>query len=232
MEPAPPESKRPRLTSTSSWSTGQTLPQPNPPPHHHPSHASHPPPPYHAPHPYTRPAEPPAPVVQHHHDERRHHEPEPYPPMQDHQRHHPPPSPAQQAHYHYPMREPMVKRDPNEEPPLAQLRRPNSTGHPMDSHPPTPHAPHHRPVPPPPEPQRQMSYDNGPQMAQSPSAFRPPPAPYSVPQTPVPHHNPYDGPYGHGNHQSHVPPSMQYHTPLEIAQSSSTKRKATRASQV
>ncbi|KAH7016299.1 uncharacterized protein B0I36DRAFT_44938 [Microdochium trichocladiopsis] len=126
----------------------------------------------------------------------------------------------------------MVKRDPNEEALLSQLRRPNSMGHPIDSQPPTPHAPHHRPVHPPPEPSRQMSYDNGQSMAQSPTTSGPPPPPYPGTGTPLLYHIPYDGsPYGHGGHPSHAPPPMTYHTPLEIAQAASTKRKATRTSQ-
>ncbi|RYP66369.1 hypothetical protein DL770_008810 [Monosporascus sp. CRB-9-2] len=223
MEPAPPETKRPRLLTGSSWSAGTpqhgvSLPHPT---SHHSAHA-----PYQPQHPYSRPPEPPPPPpAQHHPDDRRQHEPEFYPPMQDPHRQPPPPSPAHPPYPAYPARDPVVKKDPGEEAPLPHLRRPNSTGNAADGFPPGSHGPppHHL-AQHPEDPRRPMNFDNGPPMAHSPTIYRPPPQSYPPP-TPVPHHPQYDGGvYGH------PPPSQPiYPAQLEIQ---SAKRKAQRASQV
>nr|CEG04106.1 unnamed protein product [Fusarium clavum] len=105
MDPAPPDSKRPRL---SSWPVGtpqqgvslphphaHQLPPPPPPPPpgalHHPPHP--PPSPYqhYPPRPIEHSSAPPtpshaAPAQPHHEPDRRHHEPEPYPPRITHTR--------------------------------------------------------------------------------------------------------------------------------------------------
>ncbi|KAF4944737.1 hypothetical protein FSARC_14593 [Fusarium sarcochroum] len=111
MDPAPPDSKRPRL---SSWPVGtpqQGVSLPHPHAHHgHPNQLPPPPPPpppgaLHHPHPPPSPYQhypppprplehssaPPtpshtAPAQPHHDSDRRHHEPEPYPPVQDYHR--------------------------------------------------------------------------------------------------------------------------------------------------
>ncbi|KAI1178100.1 hypothetical protein F4777DRAFT_142652 [Nemania sp. FL0916] len=240
MEPAAHQTKRPRLTTSASWSNkihgqGVSLPQPNPP--HHPPAVSggphHPPPPPSAQYqppasPFSRPPEPPLPPAHHHQplDEHRHHhhEHEPYPPIQDTPRQLPP-SPAHPPYPPYHARETIVKRDVGEEPPLPQLRRPSSTGHLVDGLP-APHAPPHLPQHHPEDPRRHMSYDNGASMSHSPALYRPPglPPTYHAPpvsQPPQPH---YEGPHSYG------PPPPIYPATLEI-QNASAKRKAQRASQ-
>lgn len=220
MDSAPPETKRPRLMTGPSWSAGTpqhgvSLPHPTP---HHTAHA-----PYQPQNPYSRPPEPPPAPAHHHPDDRRQHEPEFYAPMQDHHRQPPPPSPAHPPYAPYAPRDPLVKRDPGDDPPLPHLRRPNSTGNVADGLPPGPHGP------PPPhltqhpeDPRRPMSFDNGAPMAPSPTIYRPPPPSY--PPTPVPHHPQYEGPvYGH-------PPPGQAMYP--VMETQNAKRKAQRASQV
>ncbi|KAI1366164.1 hypothetical protein F5Y08DRAFT_144681 [Xylaria arbuscula] len=239
MEPGAHPSKRPRLTTTPSWSSklhgqGVSLPQPNP-PHHPPATGGpphHPPPPpaqYQPPPPsFSRPSEPPLPPAHAHHpphDERRHHhhEHELYPPIQDTPRQLPP-SPAHPPYPSYPPRDPIVKRDIGEEPALPQLRRPSSTGHPVDGLPPTPHGPPHPSQHPPEDPRRHMNFDNGGSMPHSPALYRPPALPqshYPPPAPQQPQH--YDGPHAYG------PPAPMY-AAVEI-QNAGTKRKPQRASQ-
>ena len=230
MDSAPPETKRPRLMTGTSWSAGTpqhgvSLPHPTPhlpaPAPYHPQHPQHPQ------HPYSRPPEPPPPAPAHHHPEdRRQHEPEFYAPMQDHHRQPPPPSPAHPPYPAYAPRDPPVKRDPGEDTPISHLRRPNSTGNVTDGLPPG----HHGPPPPPhlppqhtEDPRRPMSFDNGAPMAPSPTIYRPHPPSY--PPTPVPHHPQYDG----GPVYGHPPPSQAMYPVMETQ---NAKRKAQRASQV
>ncbi|KAK1700702.1 hypothetical protein BDP55DRAFT_139965 [Colletotrichum godetiae] len=246
--PGQPDNKRPRLSSTNSWSpTGAPqhhLPPLHPPPSH-PStpHQAHPLPPHqqHAPPPApynhqqqpppypprsVEPHHPPHPAPQHHPDDRRHHEQEPpYTPMQDHYRH--PPSPAHPPYPPFPNRDPGgVKREPHDEN-LSHPRRPHSTGGgPPDGLPPPPHSapphPSHQPYPD--DSRRHMSYDNGPQqMPPTPGGYRSsfPPPPMAQPPPPQPQHYEQQPQY-----QPQPPPESIY------AQFSSTaKRKATRASQ-
>ncbi|ORY68668.1 uncharacterized protein BCR38DRAFT_455573 [Pseudomassariella vexata] len=181
--------------------------------------------PYHPHNPYSRPTEHHSNVAHHHHDDRRHYEPEPqyHPPsMQDHRQ--PPPSPAHPSPYGQHHQEPIVKRDPGEETPLGQMRRPNSTGNVPDGLPPTPHGPPH-PSQHSEEQRRQMSFDNGSMPPHSPATYRPPTTGFHPPPNPIaqsqyqpPAHN-YGPPQGPG-------PDM--YPPFTVAQ---TKRKAQRASQ-
>ncbi|KAI1302024.1 hypothetical protein F5Y03DRAFT_215243 [Xylaria venustula] len=239
MEPGAHPTKRPRLTTPASWSTklhgqGVSLPQPNP-PHHPPVSGGphHPPPPAQyqqqqppPPPPFSRPPEPSLPPAHHQPlDDRRHlhHEHELYPPIQDTPRQLPP-SPAHPPYPAYPPRDPIVKRDIGEEPPLPQLRRPSSTGHTVDGLPPTPHGPHPSQHPAE-DPRRHMNFDNGAPMPHSPALYRPPPPalPQSYHPSPVSQPPPhYDGPH------SYPPPQM--YPALEI-QNASAKRKPQRASQ-
>ncbi|KAI0877478.1 hypothetical protein GGS24DRAFT_120171 [Hypoxylon argillaceum] len=236
MEPgAHHPNKRPRLTTPApaSWSNnlnGQavSLPQPNP-PHHPPVSGGphHPPPPaqYQPAPSFSRPPEPPLPPAHHQPlDEHRHHhhEHELFPPIQDTPRQLPP-SPAHPPYPPYPSREPMVKRDVGEEPGLSQLRRPSSTGHPIDGLPPTPLGPPHPSQHHPDDPRRHMNFDNGASMPHSPALYRPPGLPQSYHPPPASQPPPhYDAPHGYG------PP--QIYPALEI-QNASAKRKAQRASQ-
>ncbi|KAI1631689.1 hypothetical protein F4809DRAFT_646143 [Biscogniauxia mediterranea] len=227
MEPGPPETKRPRLSTGSSWSNhGVSVSLPHPAVAHHPS-ASGPhisaPPPYQPPPPFSRPAEPPLPSAHHHpHDDRRHHDHDPYPPIQDPPRQLPP-SPAHPPYPTYGPRDPVVKRDPGEETSLPQLRRPNSTGHVTDGLPPTPHGPPHPGHQHLDDSRRHMSFDNGPPMPHSPALYRPPPN-YHPPPTPVGQHPQYESSHVYGH------PAPMYPAALEI-QAASAKRKAQRASQ-
>ncbi|KAK2045344.1 hypothetical protein LZ31DRAFT_246940 [Colletotrichum somersetense] len=257
--PGQPDNKRPRLSTTNSWSpTGgpqhQQLPplhHPPPPPSQPPSHPStphqaHTLPPHHTaqPAPYNHQSQPPYPprsvephhpshaAPQHHHlDDRRHHEQEPpYAPMQDHYRH-----PASPAHPHYPPypgRDPgAVKREPHDDN-LAHPRRPHSTGGgPADGLPPPPHPapPHPSHQPYPEDSRRHMSYDNGPQQ------MPPTPGGYrgSYPPPTMAQPPPPPPPPPPPQHYEHPP---QYQAPQEslynnIQYSSTAKRKATRASQ-
>ncbi|KAI1104510.1 hypothetical protein F4804DRAFT_188787 [Jackrogersella minutella] len=231
MEPGQHEHKRPRLQQTGpSWSSHQAVSLPHPTAAHiplasGPHHSAPPPyqhPPQHPP-PFSRPPEPPLPSAHHHLDDRRHHEHDPYPPM--HELHRQPPLPPSSAHPPFPSyapRDPVVKRDPAEETSLPQLRRPNSTGNVAENLPPGPHgAPHPNP-PPPDDPRRHMSYDNGPSMPHSPAMYRGPQN-YHQPPTPVTQHSQYESP-----HLAYGPPAPMYQ--VEITQSSA-KRKAQRASQ-
>ncbi|KAI1112662.1 hypothetical protein F5Y14DRAFT_452798 [Nemania sp. NC0429] len=247
MEPGAHPSKRPRLTTpaAASWSNkiqgqGVSLPQPTPP--HHPAVSGgphHPPPPpaqYQPPPSFSRPSEPPLPPAHHQGlDDHRHHhhDHELYPPIQDTPRQLPP-SPAHPSYPAYaPSRDSIVKRDVDE-PALPQLRRPSSTGHPVDGLPPLPHGHPHPPQHHPEDPRRHMNYDNGVPMPHSPALYRPPglsqsyhppPPPQQQqqqqqPPPPPPH---YDAPpHGYG------PPPQMFPT-LEI-QNASAKRKAQRAS--
>ncbi|KAI1085180.1 hypothetical protein F5B20DRAFT_132713 [Whalleya microplaca] len=230
MEPGLPESKRPRLSAGTSWSSHQSVSLPHPTAAHHPSasspHHPAPPPPYQGPPPFSRPPEPPLPPAHHHLDDRRHHEHDPYPPMHDpHRQPHAPPPPPSSAHPSfspYPPREPVVKRDPAEETSLPQLRRPNSTGNVVDGLPPPPHGPSHQNHQPPDDPRRHMSYDSGPPMPHSPAIYRPPQQAYHPPPTPVAQHHQYESAHVYG-------PAAPMYPTLEIQ--ASTKRKAQRASQ-
>ncbi|OHE91477.1 hypothetical protein CORC01_13210 [Colletotrichum orchidophilum] len=251
--PGQPDNKRPRYSSTNSWSPtgGQQqhhLPPLHPPPSH-PStpHQAHPPPPHqHAPPaPYNHqqppppypprsvePHHPPQPAPQHHPDDRRHHEQEPpYTPMQDHYRH--PPSPAHPTYPPFPNRDPGgVKREPHDEN-LSHPRRPHSTGGgPQEGLPPPPHSapPHSAPLHPshqpyPDDSRRHMSYDNGPQqMPPTPGGYRSSfPPPPPMAQPPPPQHYEQQPQY-----QPQPPPDAIY---SGIQYSSTAKRKATRASQ-
>ncbi|KAI1344892.1 hypothetical protein F5Y15DRAFT_10362 [Xylariaceae sp. FL0016] len=245
MEPGPPETKRPRLSTGSSWSSnhGVSLPHPTA-VAHHPQHSGpHHPAPSHYQHPhppFSRPPESPLPAAHHHsHDDRRHHhDHEPYPPIQDPSRQLPP-SPAHAPYPSYAPRDIAVKRDPGEETSLPQLRRPHSNsngiiGVTQDNHPPGP--PHHPNQQHTDDPRRPMSFDNGhgghnghnghngPSMPpHSPATMYRPPHQNYHPPTPVPQHPQYA--------ESHVygPPTPMY-PPLEI-QAASAKRKAQRASQ-
>ncbi|KAK3686073.1 hypothetical protein B0T22DRAFT_240664 [Podospora appendiculata] len=238
MDQGPPDHKRPRLSTGSTWSAGGAHhgvsllhPTPSPTgsqlPHHPPPSTQYQQP---SPHPFSRPPGPgdPHPQQQQHHhppppppppppqhtpiDDRRHHEPERYPPMQEH-RHQPPHSPAHPQFASYP-RDPMVKA---EDDPLPQLRRPHSTGNTSDTMTPgTPHSglPPQNYV----DDKRHLNYENGPQ---PPIYHRQPSYP---PQTPLSHNQPYDYQPAYG------PPHGELTYPIQIA-SSSQKRKAQRASQ-
>ncbi|KAI0016194.1 hypothetical protein F4780DRAFT_706188 [Xylariomycetidae sp. FL0641] len=227
MEPGPPETKRPRLSTGSPWSSNHGVSLPHPTVTHHPpvSGPHHPPPPAYQPAQptFSRPPEPTLSSAHHHpHDDRRHHhEHEPYPPIQEPPRQLPS-SPAHPPYPHYAPREPVVKRDPGEEPNLPQLRRPNSTGNVTDGLPHAPHGPPHTNHQIPEDPRRHMSFDNGP-MPHSPALYRPPPPSYHAPPTPVAQHQ-YENPHVYG------PPAPMYPT-LEIQAAASAKRKAQRASQ-
>ncbi|KAH7009415.1 uncharacterized protein B0I36DRAFT_356649 [Microdochium trichocladiopsis] len=116
--------------------------------------------------------------------------------------------------------ESMVKPDPDA-PLLPQPQHASRTGHSIVGPSPTPHGTYHGL----PRPYGQTFHND--------RTIRPPSAPHTATQTPVPHHNPYDGgQYGHWGHPGPAPPPMTYHMPVEIAQAASAKRKATRASQV
>ncbi|KAK3325156.1 hypothetical protein B0H66DRAFT_111245 [Apodospora peruviana] len=239
MDPGPPDTKRPRLsTGSSSWSAGGAHhgvsllhPTPSPTtgqlPHHpppstqyqHPSPHSFPRPPGPPDH---RPPPPPPPPPPHAPqqppiDDRRHHEPERYPPM--HELRQPPHSPAHPPYSGYPPRDPLVKPDPGGDDTLPHLRRPHSTGNAADAMSPgTPHSG----IPPQPYPddKRHMSFDNGPQ----PPMYRQPSYP---PQTPMSHsQQPYDYPPQYGPPHGELP----YGTTIHIA-TATGKRKAVRASQ-
>ncbi|KAI1332824.1 hypothetical protein F5Y16DRAFT_127132 [Xylariaceae sp. FL0255] len=234
MEPGAPDTKRPRLNVPlpGSWSNNAGVAAVSLPPPQHPPVTGgphHAPPPYHAPPPsYSRPSEPPQ-ALPHHppHDDRRHlhhqqHDHEPYPPpLQDPARQHPP-SPAHSSYPPYPSRDPVVKRDVDDHS-LNQMRRPSSTGHPVDSLPAMPPHPNQQH---PEDPRRHMSFDNGPpSMPHSPALYRPPPQGYHPPPpTPVGQPPHYEGPHVYGV------PTPLYPAALEI-QAASAKRKAQRASQ-
>ncbi|KAH9906842.1 hypothetical protein F4778DRAFT_600477 [Xylariomycetidae sp. FL2044] len=233
MEPGPPETKRPRLSTGTSWSSNHAVSLPHPTVAHlpqvsgphHPASLSYQPQP---PPPFTRPAEPSLPPPHHHpHDDRRHHDHEPYPPIQDLHRHPHPLSPAHPPypHSHYAPRDPGVKRDPGEEPSIPHLRRPNSTGNVADGLPPAPHAhplPNHQQ--PSDDQRRHMSFDSGAPMPHSPALYRMPAQNFHPPPTPVSQHPQYEG---------HVygPPAPPMYPTLEIQAAASAKRKAQRASQ-
>ncbi|KAI0406478.1 hypothetical protein F4802DRAFT_606190 [Xylaria palmicola] len=230
MEPGAHPTKRPRLTTpaAASWSNkihgqGVSLPQPNPPPHHPPPAAQYQPPPS-----FSRPPEPPLPPAHHQPlDDHRHHhhDHELYPPIQDTPRQLPH-SPAHPPYPSYPPRDSIVKRDVGDDPALPQLRRPSSTGHAVDSLPPTPHGPPHPIQHHPEDPRRHMNFDNGASMPHSPALYRPPAIPqgYHPPPPPAPQQpQHYEGPHAYG------PPPPMYPA-LEI-QNASAKRKAQRASQ-
>ncbi|KAI0012338.1 hypothetical protein F4779DRAFT_626040 [Xylariaceae sp. FL0662B] len=231
MDTGPPESKRPRLSAGTSWSSHQSVSLPHPAAAHHPPasspHHPAPPPPYQAPPPFSRPPEPPLSSAHHHLDDRRHHEHDPYPPIHDPHRQplphsHPPPSSAHPPFSPYPPRDPVVKRDPAEETSLPQLRRPNSTGNAVDGLPPVPHGSSHPNHQPPEDPRRHMSYDSGPPMPHSPALYRQPPQSYHPPPTPVAQHHQYESAHVYGA-------TAPMYPTLEIQ--ASTKRKAQRASQ-
>ncbi|KAK4149959.1 hypothetical protein C8A00DRAFT_46542 [Chaetomidium leptoderma] len=257
MDQGPPDTKRPRLSTGSSWSVGGAHhgvsllhPTPSPTagqlPHHPPPSTQYqqhsplsfarppghgdlpppPPPPQHShphphphPHPHAHPHAHPHPPAAHTPiDDRRQHEPDRFPPMQEHRQ--PPHSPAHPPFPPYPPREPMIKADPADDA-LPQVRRPLSTGGSVQDNM-TPVTPHSA-VPPPPhsqpygEDRRHMSFDNG-----------PPPPMYSrqqsyQPQTPLPHHQPYDYPTQYASHGE-----LPY--PIQVA-TAAGKRKAQRASQ-
>lgn len=247
MDPGPPDTKRPRLTTgPSTWSagthhgvsllhpthsptTGQLPPHPQPPP---PQQYQ---PPSHSPHSYSRPSGPPdahpPPPPQHPHqqphqqppiDDRRHHEPERYPPM--HELRQPPQSPVHPPYLGYPpARDPMVKPDPGaDDSQLPQMRRPHSTGNgPEAMAPGTPHSAH---PPPPPyaDDKRHMSFDSGP----PPAMYRPPSYP-PQPQTPISHSQYPDYPTSsYGSHHGDIQYGM-----IQVA-TAAGKKKAQRASQV
>ncbi|CAJ2502421.1 Uu.00g098150.m01.CDS01 [Anthostomella pinea] len=230
MEPGQPETKRPRLSTGTSWSSNRGVSLPHPAVAHHPPvsvphHATLPP--YQPPPTFSRPPEPPLSSAHHHpHDERRHHhEHEPYAPSQDHTRQLPP-SPAHQHYSPYGPRDPSVKRDPGEETALPQLRRPPSTGNGTDNlPPPLPHG-HHPNHQHPDEPRRPMSFESGPPMPHSPALYRPSQHNSYHPPTPVAQHHQYDSPHLYGPPTPHA----MYPT-LEIQAAASAKRKAQRASQ-
>ncbi|KUJ11887.1 uncharacterized protein LY89DRAFT_593488 [Mollisia scopiformis] len=170
-----PEHKRPRLQSWSSETTRQlpSLPPPQP------SQPNNPYPPHHSP--FSRPPEPP------HLIDRR---PSEHPPYEHQDRrpnsgpshtYGPPPPPPPQGYPRAP--EPMVKRDPSDEPPPPQYRPP-STGNGVEHNVNPNIPPHHdsggRPYLPPFDPTRPQY----------------PPAPYPPTQSPMSATEPYNVPYG------------------------------------
>ncbi|OLN86386.1 hypothetical protein CCHL11_06377 [Colletotrichum chlorophyti] len=248
MDPGQPDSKRPRLSTTGSWSppgaqqhhlpplhvppSHPSTPHqaPHPPPHHH--HTAPPGPPYqHAPPPpypprSTEPHHPPHPA-QHHPDDRRHHDQEPpYTPIPEQYR--PPPSPAHPSYHPYPPRDPGgVKREPHDEN-HSHPRRPHSTGGgPSDGLPPPHSAPPPPPAPHPPQPypddtRRHMNYENPPQqMPPTPGGYR---SSFPPPQIPQQSHPPH---YDQSPYQPPPHPESLY----PVSYASTQKRKATRASQ-
>ncbi|EXL84760.1 hypothetical protein FOPG_03233 [Fusarium oxysporum f. sp. conglutinans race 2 54008] len=257
MDPAPPDSKRPRL---SSWPVGtpqqgvslphphaHQLPPPPPPPPppgalHHPPHP--PPSPYqhYPPRPIEHSSAPPtpshaAPAQPLHDTDRRHHEPEPYPPVQDYHRQqqqhqhppqqHPHPPPSPAHPAHHPY-PPYGPRDPPiKRDPAEDQRRPNSTGHAPEGMSSTPHLPPTS-LPPPPPPGAYP--DNPPRHMNYEGAPSMPPTPggYRAPSFPPPTPVPHQTPYEqHGGYPS-TP-----HEPFYSVYSSSVpaKKKNTRASQ-
>ncbi|KAF6804995.1 C6 zinc finger domain-containing protein, partial [Colletotrichum musicola] len=249
MDPGQPDSKRPRLSTTSSWSpTGapqHQLPPLHPPtPHqqaHQPHHPAPPLPPYHQQQPpasypprSAEPHYPPHPAqYQQHPEERRHHDQDPpHTPMQDHYRHPPSPSPAHPSYNHFPPKDPGgVKREPHEDN-LPHPRRPHSTGGapqdglpPPGPHPPPPHSAPPPPVPPYSDDPRRpphMTYDNPPPpMPPTPGGYR-----SSYPPPPMPQQPPQQ--YEQPPYHSQPPPESIY----SVSYASTQKRKATRASQV
>ncbi|KAF9880736.1 C6 zinc finger domain-containing protein [Colletotrichum karsti] len=255
MDPGQPDSKRPRLSTTNSWSpTGapqhqlpplhppSSLPptphqahHPGPPPPIPPYHQSQPPPPYPPPPRSAEPHHPPHPAQQHP-DERRHHDQEsPYnTPMQEHYRHPASPSPAHPSYNPFPHRDPgSVKREPHEDG-LPHPRRPHSTGGaPNDGLPPPgPHPPPHSAPPPVPpysdDPRRppHMSYESAPpQMPPTPGGYRS----YPGPPPPISQPPPPAPPQQYEQPPYHPQPAPES---LYISSYASTqKRKATRASQ-
>ncbi|KAI0472679.1 hypothetical protein GGR56DRAFT_667078 [Xylariaceae sp. FL0804] len=231
MDTGPPEPKRPRLSTGSSWSQNHgVLPHPAvahlPPASgpHHPMPSAYQPSPVN----YSRPPEPPLSAGHHHphphaHDDRRfHHDHESYPPIQDPSRQLPH-SPSHPQYPPYAPREPIVKRDPAEDTSLPQLRRPNSTSNVTDGLPPPSHG-----HPPPSlqqsdDPRRHMSFDSGPTMPHSPAIYRPQHPGYPQPPTPITQQAPYESPHVYGH------PNSMYS--VEIQAPASAKRKAQRASQ-
>ncbi|KAI1823458.1 hypothetical protein F4861DRAFT_322003 [Xylaria intraflava] len=238
MESTPShEAKRPRLSTTGSWSSlkgqGQSvsLPPVSGGSHHSHPHPHPPPPPspYQASPSFSRPPEPPLPPAHHQpHEDRRyhhhHHDHEPFPPIQDTPRQHPP-ALAHPPYPPYPPRDPILKRDVSEEPGLSQLHRPSSTGHIADGLPLAPHGPPHPNQQYPDDPRRHMNFDNGVSMSHSPALYRAPNLPinYQGPPTPATQQPPYDA------SQGYLPPAQIYPA-LEI-QPASAKRRPQRASQ-
>ncbi|KAI2640071.1 hypothetical protein GGS21DRAFT_504950 [Xylaria nigripes] len=222
-----PETKRPRLTGTSSWSQklqGQSvsLPPVSGGPHHPP------PSPYQTSPSFSRPSESPLPSAHHQsHEDRRfhhHHDHEPFPPIQDTPRQLPP-SPAHPPYPSYPPRDPILKRDAGEEPGLSQLHRQGSASHVVDGLPPA-HVPPHPNQQYPDDPRRHMNFDNGVPMSHSPALYRAPAPPLSYhppPPTQAAQQPPYDGPPGY------LPPTQIY--PAVEIQAASAKRRPQRASQ-
>ncbi|WQF76967.1 Putative zn(2)Cys(6) fungal-type DNA-binding domain-containing protein [Colletotrichum destructivum] len=255
--PGQPDNKRPRLSSTNSWSSQHqqlpplhhpAAPPPPPPSSSHPStpHQAHTLPPHHPsqqqpasynnyqpqpPYPprSIEPHHPSHAAPQHHHtDDRRHHDQEPsYAPMQDHHRHLPSP-----AYPHYPSfpknsDSGNVKREPHEET-LTHPRRPHSAGGGASSSG-LPSPPHSAP----PDPSHQ-SYDddsrrhNGPrQVPPTPGGYRGIFPPPPMGQSQAPPPPPPPPPPQH-----YEQPSQCQAPSIPIYQySSATRRKATRASQ-
>ncbi|KAI1009676.1 hypothetical protein LB504_003578 [Fusarium proliferatum] len=200
MDPAPPDSKRPRL---SSWPVGtpqqgvslphphaHQLPPPPPPPPgalHHPPHP--PPSPYqhYPPRPIEHSSAPPtpshaAPAQPLHDTDRRHHEPEPYPPVQDYHR-------QQQQHQHPP---------PQQHPQQQHPHPPPSPAHPAH-HPYPPYGPRDPPIKrdPAEDQRRPNSTGHAPEGMSStphlpPTSLPPPPPPGAYPDNPPRHMN-YEG---------------------------------------
>ncbi|KAI1041745.1 hypothetical protein LB505_010259 [Fusarium chuoi] len=200
MDPAPPDSKRPRL---SSWPVGtpqqgvslphphaHQLPPPPPPPPgalHHPPHP--PPSPYqhYPPRPIEHSSAPPtpshaAPAQPLHDTDRRHHEPEPYPPVQDYHR-------QQQQHQHPPQQHPQQQQHPHPPP---------SPAHPAH-HPYPPYGPRDPPIKrdPAEDQRRPNSTGHAPEGMSStphlpPTSLPPPPPPGAYPDNPPRHMN-YEG---------------------------------------
>ncbi|KAK3934398.1 hypothetical protein QBC46DRAFT_347675 [Diplogelasinospora grovesii] len=238
MDQGPLDTKRPRLSTGSSWSAGGAhhgvsllhptpsptstqLPHHPPPPYQHqqPSHL------YSLPagpgdqHPHPPPPPPPPPPLQQQQQQQQHtpiddrrHEPDMYPPMQEHRQ--PPHSPAHPPYQVYRSREPMVKPDPGDDT-LPQLRRPHSTGNappeimtPGGAHPGLPPQSYR-------DDKQHIVFDNGPQ----PPMYGQPSYP---PQTPGP-----QTPYGYSSYGlSHTEPPYSIHVSTVRG-----KRKAPRASQ-
>ncbi|KAF5639105.1 hypothetical protein F25303_7471 [Fusarium sp. NRRL 25303] len=202
MDPAPPDSKRPRL---SSWPVGtpqqgvslphphaHQLPPPPPPPPgalHHPPHPHPPPSPYqhYPPRPIEHSSAPPtpshaAPAQPLHDTDRRHHEPEPYPPVQDYHR-------QQQQHQHPP---------PQQHPQQQHPHPPPSPAHPAH-HPYPPYGPRDPPIKrdPAEDQRRPNSTGHAPEGMSStphlpPTSLPPPPPPGAYPDNPPRHMN-YEG---------------------------------------
>ncbi|KAK0614037.1 hypothetical protein B0T14DRAFT_570023 [Immersiella caudata] len=143
MDPGPPDTKRPRLSTGPSWSAGGAHhgvsllhPTPSPTnsqvPHHPPSSTQYPQP---SPRPYSRPAGPGDP----------HHQPPPHPPPPQHPHSHPPPH----AHSHAPPPPPPHSQQHPPPPPPQQQPVDDRRHHEPDRYPPMqehrqpPHSPAH-----------------------------------------------------------------------------------------